>query len=85
VIRAEVETDINGDLRLRLEKLFHGNYSLSYLEKEFLHSGDYVLLFWYRGISYDRAQQRLLWTDGRTKAADEVLALDDGILLLRAK
>ena len=42
VIRAEVETDINGDLRLRLEKLFHGNYSLSYLEKEFLHSGDYV-------------------------------------------
>ncbi len=42
VIRAEVETDINGDLRLRLEKLLHGNYSLSYLEKEFLHSGDYV-------------------------------------------
>jgi DNA gyrase subunit B len=42
VIRAEVETDINGELRLRLEKLFHGNYSLSYLDKEFLQSGDYV-------------------------------------------
>jgi DNA gyrase subunit B len=42
VIRAEVETDINGELRLRLEKLFHGNYSLSYLDREFLHSGDYV-------------------------------------------
>ena len=42
VIRAEVETDINGEIRLRLEKLFHGNYSLSYLDKEFLHSGDYV-------------------------------------------
>ena len=42
VIRAEVETDINGELRLRLEKIFHGNYSLSYLDKEFLHSGDYV-------------------------------------------
>ncbi len=42
VIRADVETDINGELRLRLEKIFHGNYSLSYLDKEFLHSGDYV-------------------------------------------
>ncbi|MGE5758686.1 MAG: DNA topoisomerase (ATP-hydrolyzing) subunit B [Sideroxydans sp.] len=42
VIRAEVETDINGELRLRLEKIFHGNYSLSYLDKEFLQSGDYV-------------------------------------------
>jgi len=42
VIRAEVETDINGELRLRLEKIFHGNYSLSYLDKEFLQSGDYA-------------------------------------------
>ncbi len=42
VIRAEVETDINGELRLRLEKIYHGNYSLSYLDKEFLESGDYV-------------------------------------------
>ncbi len=42
VIRAEVETDINGELRLRLEKIFHGNHSLSYLDNEFLQSGDYV-------------------------------------------
>jgi len=42
VIKAEVETDDNGDLRLRLEKIFHGNYSLSYLDKEFLESGDYT-------------------------------------------
>jgi DNA gyrase subunit B len=42
VIKAEVETDENGDLRLRLEKIFHGNYSLSYLDKEFLESGDYT-------------------------------------------
>ncbi len=42
VIRAEVETDINGELRLRLEKIFHGNYSLSYLDKEFLQNGDYA-------------------------------------------
>jgi len=42
VIKAEVEKDEHGDLRLRLEKIFHGNYSLSYLDKEFLESGDYV-------------------------------------------
>ena len=29
-------------MRLRLEKIFHGNYSLSYLDKEFLESGDYT-------------------------------------------
>jgi DNA gyrase subunit B len=42
VIRAKVEIDEHGELRLRLEKLFHGNYSLSYLDKEFLEGGDYV-------------------------------------------
>lgn len=42
VIKAEVEKDENEELRLRLEKIFHGNYSLSYLDKEFLESGDYV-------------------------------------------
>lgn len=52
---------------------------------EQLHSGDYLLLFWYRGLGYDRAQQQLLWADGRSKAADEILALGDGILLVRAR
>ena len=42
VIKAEVETDENSEFRLRLEKLFHGNYSISYLENEFLHSTDYI-------------------------------------------
>jgi DNA gyrase subunit B len=42
VIKAKVETDEHGELRLRLEKIFHGNYSLSYLDKEFLEGGDYV-------------------------------------------
>ncbi len=42
VIKAEVEKDENGELRLRLEKIFHGNFSLSYLDREFLESGDYV-------------------------------------------
>jgi len=42
VIKANVEEDEHGELRLRLEKIFHGNYSLSYLDKEFLHSGDYA-------------------------------------------
>jgi DNA gyrase subunit B len=41
VIKAEVEKDENSELRLRLEKIYHGNYSLSYLDKEFLESGDY--------------------------------------------
>ncbi len=42
MIKALVENDENGELRLRLEKIFHGNYSLSYLDKDFLQSGDYV-------------------------------------------
>ena len=42
VIKADVEEDEHGELRLRLEKIFHGNYSLSYLDKEFLQSGDYA-------------------------------------------
>ncbi len=41
VIKADVEKDESGELRLRLEKIFHGNYSLSYLDREFLESGDY--------------------------------------------
>ncbi len=42
IIRADVETDENGDMRLRLEKTFHGNHSLTYLEKSFLASADYA-------------------------------------------
>ncbi|HLP98154.1 MAG TPA: DNA topoisomerase (ATP-hydrolyzing) subunit B [Sideroxyarcus sp.] len=42
VIKAEVEKDENGELRLRLEKIFHGNYSVSYLNQEFLQGGDYA-------------------------------------------
>ena len=41
VIKADVEHDENGELRLRLEKIFHGNYSVSYLDKEFLLGSDY--------------------------------------------
>jgi DNA gyrase subunit B len=41
VIKVIVENDDQGDLRLRLEKLFYGNYSLSYLDKDFLQGGDY--------------------------------------------
>jgi DNA gyrase subunit B len=42
VIKAQVEKDEDGELRLRLEKIYHGNYSLSYLDKPFLESGDYA-------------------------------------------
>ncbi|MBU0689080.1 MAG: DNA topoisomerase (ATP-hydrolyzing) subunit B [Gammaproteobacteria bacterium] len=41
VIKADIEKDENNELRLRLEKIYHGNYSLSFLDKEFLESGDY--------------------------------------------
>ncbi len=42
VIKVSVEEDEPGELRLRLEKLYYGNYSLSYLDKEFLHGSDYT-------------------------------------------
>jgi DNA gyrase subunit B len=41
VIKVSVEKDEQGELRLRLEKLYYGNYSLSYLDKDFLQGGDY--------------------------------------------
>jgi DNA gyrase subunit B len=41
VIKTDVEYDENGELRLRLEKIFHGNYSVSHLDKEFLQGSDY--------------------------------------------
>ncbi len=42
IIKIDVESDENGDLRLRLEKLLYGNYSLSYLDKDFLQGADYL-------------------------------------------
>jgi DNA gyrase subunit B len=42
MIKASIESDEGGELRLRLEKIFHGNYSISYLDKEFLQGGDYI-------------------------------------------
>ncbi len=41
-IKVIVETDEVGEHRLRLEKLYHGNYSISYMDNEFLHGRDYV-------------------------------------------
>lgn len=41
-IKVVVETDEAGEHRLRLEKLFHGNYSVSYMDRDFLHGSDYV-------------------------------------------
>lgn len=38
----KVETDDEGISRLRLEKQLHGNYSVSYIEPDFLLSGDYA-------------------------------------------
>jgi DNA gyrase subunit B len=41
VIKVTVDQDADGQPRLRLEKLYYGNYSLSYLNKEFLKGSDY--------------------------------------------
>ena len=41
-IKVEVETNEVGEHRLRLEKLYHGNYSISYMDDDFLKGGDYV-------------------------------------------
>jgi len=41
-IKVVVETDDAGEHRLRLEKLYHGNYSVSYMDRDFLHGSDYV-------------------------------------------
>ena len=41
-IKVKVETDEAGEHRLRLEKLYHGNYSVSYMDKDFLNGSDYV-------------------------------------------
>ncbi len=41
-IKVVVETDEAGELRLRLEKLYHGNYSVSYMDRDFLKGSDYV-------------------------------------------
>jgi DNA gyrase subunit B len=40
-IKAIVETNESGEHRIRLEKLYHGNYSVSYMDKEFLEGSDY--------------------------------------------
>lgn len=42
LIKAEVEIDENAEYRLRLAKIFHGNHSVSYLNREFLDSSDYL-------------------------------------------
>ncbi|MEO8343197.1 MAG: DNA topoisomerase (ATP-hydrolyzing) subunit B [Gallionella sp.] len=41
-IKVVVETDEAGEHRMRLEKLYHGNYSVSYMDKDFLKGSDYV-------------------------------------------
>lgn len=41
-IKVVVETDTAGEHRLRLEKLYHGNYSVSYMDKDFFKGSDYV-------------------------------------------
>jgi DNA gyrase subunit B len=41
-IKVVLETDEAGEYRMRLEKLYHGNYSVSYMDRDFLKGSDYV-------------------------------------------
>jgi DNA gyrase subunit B len=41
-IKVSVDKDDAGENRLRLEKLYHGNYSVSYMDQDFLKGSDYV-------------------------------------------
>jgi DNA gyrase subunit B len=41
-IKVAIETDEVGEHRMRLEKLHHGNYSISYMDRDFLKGSDYV-------------------------------------------
>jgi len=41
-IKVIVEKDEAGEHRLRLEKLYHGNYSVSYMDQDFLKGSDYA-------------------------------------------
>jgi len=41
-IKVTVETDETGEYRLSLEKTYHGNHSVSYMDKDFLNGSDYV-------------------------------------------
>lgn len=48
-------------------------------------SGDYVLLVLTGDLGYERATQMLVWQDGRSKMADEILARPPGLLLVRVR
>ncbi len=41
-IKVVVEIDKAGEHRMRLEKLYHGNYSVSYMDRDFLQGSDYM-------------------------------------------
>ena len=41
-IKVVLEKDEIGEYRMRLEKLYHGNYSVSYMDQDFLKGSDYV-------------------------------------------
>jgi hypothetical protein len=50
-----------------------------------LSTGDFVLLFPTRGISYDRERLMLTWPDNRSRSVGELVRTDEGIVLLTIK
>ncbi len=65
-----------------LYRAFHWGRTLPTPEE--MHEGDHVLLVYSRALGYDREHHTIVWGDGRTKPADEVL-LEAGALLLRVR
>jgi hypothetical protein len=49
------------------------------------HPGDYLLLLFYTGATYDRASRALVWPDGRRQPVDEVAFKAEGIALVRIR
>ena len=41
----------------------------------------YVLLIYSKALGYDRQRQQAVWSDGRTKPADEILLQPEALLL----
>src|SRR5689334_22790617 len=63
-------------------RAFHWRRTLPAPEE--MHAGDHVLLVYSRTLGYDPEHHAVVWSDGRTKPADEVL-LEPGALLLRVR
>ncbi len=68
-IKVSVEENESNDCRLRLEKLFHGNYSVSYMDKDFIKGTDYAQIRQAADILNDLVKPGAYVTRGEQKRA----------------